>query len=254
MEARPATTEVWVLRDAVGTESPGDAMLQGDGVGDVSFDGIEASADLVDALAGHVRTLYCMCYRDVTGDPNYGRERMVAWDGDPTGASGRRTPNYWLRIASKLMQLQADPYQFIRAQFAMSTSARQPTPNVLLSDAAVDRWRKYESYAAEEVRCKVSSDLNQVQLHMLPLCVNLKWSEPKALEYALLSPSCAASALTKYCLAIQAGLTGVAERFRNRAIVQYLFQQAAYDSVVQGRFVVPGELQEEVRQIRSRVS
>lgn len=220
----------------------------------VSVNGVTIPVEIADTLAGKIRSMYCMAYRDMTGDSSYGTRHMAAWDGDPDGQSGRRSPNWWLRIAAKLITEQIDPLQFVRAQFAMNQTSKQPAPNTFMSDAALDRWRKFQASNQESVRLRISSDMNQIRLHSLPLQTNLNWSENDALAYALSSDQCGASALTKHCLAAHGKFHDIARTFRNRAAVQYLFQQAEYDEAVQSFFEIPADMREEVRAIRSRIA
>lgn len=206
-----------------------------------------AYARFKDQLAKRVRTLYCICVREATNNPDYGLEPIPRWDGDPDGRSGTRHQNVWPRVAEAIITCGADPYQFIRAQFHQSKRAKPPYPNQMYSDAAIANWEQFRSRAKEFLQQQIASDFNQIQVHVLPLVVNLKWDDQKALNYVLRSQTCGASSLIRYCQAVAAQLP-VAETFRERALVQYLFQTADYDDLLGDK--IPAELREEVISLR----
>lgn len=202
-------------------------------------------------LANQIRSLYCICAREINGDPSYGTTHMLAWDGDPTGISGRKTPNWWLRIATKVLAIQADPVQFVRAQFYATRTASLPKPNTFVSDLAVTKYEAFKQQARSDLEHQIASDLNQIQIHLLPFTVNLRWEYAKALDYTLRNQQCGASPLVRYCVAVENNLP-VASDFRERALVQYMFQMSSYDDVLRNR--IPSELKTEAQQLMSSIA
>lgn len=201
-------------------------------------------------LANQIRSLYCISVRERTGEPSYGVGPMAAWDGDKSGASGKKSSNVWLKIAAKVLALQADPVQFVRAQFHFSKLAKQPWPNSFLGEQAVAKYEAFKQQARSDLQHQIASDLNQIQLHLLPFTVNLKWEYAKALDYTLRNPQCGASALVRYCFAVECNLP-VAVDLRERALVQYMFQMSGYDDVLRDR--IPSELKTEAQQLTSSI-
>jgi hypothetical protein len=202
-------------------------------------------------LANQIRSLYCICAREINGNPSYGTQHMLAWDGDPTGISGQKRKNWWLKIATKVLAIQADPVQFVRAQFYAVKTATPPKPNMFVGDLAVAKYEAYRHQARSDLEHQIASDLNQIQIHLLPFTVNLRWEYTKALEYTLRNQQCGASPLVRYCFAVENNLP-VASDFRERALVQYMFQMADYDDVLRNR--IPSELKTEAQQLMSSLA
>lgn len=209
------------------------------------------TVDPVAELAKQVRILYCICVREITNNPDYGKTEIPAWDGDPTGKTGRRTQNVWPKIAQTIVSVGADPFQFIRAQFYNVRRSKPPTPNQIFNAAAIARWEQFRLHARKELEQRVESDINQLQVHMLPLMVNLKWDRSKALNYAIRDQTCGASHLVRYCFAFEAQLP-IAAELMERALLQYMFQVSDYDELLGAR--IPAELKTAATALRARLS
>jgi len=204
---------------------------------------------VLEALAKQVRSLYCTCMREYTGDGSYGTRVMPQWDGDAEGTSGARTTSVWPRIAHCILQADADPYQFIRAQFYSCKLTRPPSPNTLYNDAAVEKYEGFREQAKKEIQRRVESDDNQVTVHTLPLTRNLGWPYQKALDYVLRDTSVRISPLLRYCHAVAAELSA-GEEYQQGALLQYVFQVNDYDAVLQQR--IPTDLRVAANSYRSR--
>ncbi len=217
---------------------------------DTPADPRDVSARALDLLANQIRSLYCICFREVTGDETYGTHHMLAWDGDPEGLSGSRRKKVWPKIAETIARCDADPFVFIRAQFYAVKRATPPPPNICHGDAAIRCWELFRDTTRRDITNKIESDINQIQIHMLPFTVNLNWSDDKALDYTLRDPNCGTSPLVRYCYAVAASLP-VAAEFHERALLQYMFQMSDYDNVLQDR--IPSQLKAEARECRRRL-
>lgn len=210
----------------------------------------DASRHYLDQLANQVRSLYCVCFREMTGKTEYGTTRMKQWDGDPQGTTGRRSKNVWPKIAEAIVRCGADPFEYIRAQFFGMKRAGPPAPNTLHNEQAIATWELFRAQSRRTVTHRIESDLNQIKVRVLPFIVNLKWDHNKALDYALRDQSCGTSPLVRYCCAVEANLP-VASQFRERALLQYMFQMSDYDDVLGAK--IPLELKEEATSIRRQV-
>lgn len=219
------------------------------GICDAGTDEQSAYEIHVDLLAKQVRSLYCICVREFTGDAEYGTQPMPQWDGDPDGDSGRRSKNVWPKIARKIIAQQADPFHYVRAQFHASKLAKPPHPNTFYNDTAVQKYELFKLQARKDLEYRVASDVNQIKIHVLPFTVNLKWPPARALDYALRDPKCGASPLVRYCFAVEAALP-VAAALRERALAQYMFQMSDYDDVLQNR--IPEELRADAHAYHQR--
>lgn len=212
--------------------------------------GVHPHVRYSDALAKTVRSIYCICFRELTGSTNYGLRPMPEWDGGVNGF-GTNKRAVWPKIAAVIVENDADPFTFIRAQFNGVRRSEPPKPNQLYGTAAITRWQQFHFQAKEALRRSLASDQNQIKVHVLPFTVNLKWETRKALNYVLRDVKCGASPLVRYCTAVREQLP-VADVFRERALLQYMFQMADYDELIGED--IPQELKAEARQIRQRVA
>ena len=203
----------------------------------------------VDWLAQSVRTIYCTCRRERGGlqASDYGEKPMPQWDGGET-PQGRRAKPIWPKIAEKILQCSADPVDFIRAQFEGANWSRPPSPNVLLTEAAVDKWRAYKEASGEKLKRLIESDVNQVSLHVLPLTVTLKWPYKKALEHVLCQRGLPVTPLIRYCFAVREELTETAAQYREPALMQYVMQLDDYANLLPD--MIPPELHAQAAQLR----
>lgn len=202
-------------------------------------------------LAAQIRTLYVICVREFTHNMDYGKDPIPRWDGGYDAATGRTyESSTWLKIAETVLQCGAEPFQFIRAQFYNGRRATTIRPNQIHGEEAIARWTHFREQSRQEVKQRIESDLNQIQVHVLPFTVNLKWEYTRALNYVLRDPSCCVSALVRYCQATAASLP-VAAAFYERALVQYMFQSADYDEFIGPQ--IPEQLRNDAATLRGEL-
>jgi len=207
--------------------------------------------NVINTLAMQVRNVYCICVREMTGKEGYGKEPMPYWDGGVNKHGTRRQP-IWPKVAENILRLNADPLEFIRAQFSTLNNPTQfPKPNMLYNDDAVYRWQVYRDSALRNLRQRVASELNQIRIESMPLVVNMKWSQQKAITYVLRSRSCSVSPLVRYCVCVSEGLDSLAQVFRSHAILQYMFQMADYDVLLGDK--VPALLRTDATELKQRL-
>jgi len=212
-----------------------------------------AQARLEDAaakLAVAVRWLYINSYRDFTGDRNYGHGAIKAWDGGTDGY-GRRTKPVWPLIAKCIVSVGADPATFIRAQFWGKVNLRPPAPNTFYNELAITTWRAFcdPLVALDAKRRELHNDRCSVEDAVASHVYALKWTEDEALRFALCDKSHVYSTpLYRHCRAAEAGYTGIAEYFFERALLQLLFQYDLYVKVYGD--LIPMALHNAVRELR----
>lgn len=204
---------------------------------------------MLDKLSAVVREMYMVCYRDHTGKVMYGVKPIAQYDGgaDP---HGRIYPNaVWPDVAATIVGLQADPLAYVKAQFLLATASRPPTPKQLCSVVAAANWEQYRSQVAAQLGRQLIADQNALQAASDPMIVALGWGQDRAFRYCLLSTAMAnLTPLYRYCFGAYKGFQDVATRFREQAMLQYVFQQSAYDESW-GSFV-PLELQQTATELR----
>jgi|GEM_PF-3127794 len=208
--------------------------------------------EAVSALAKRVRTIYCICRREFGGraDQNYGGKPIAKWDGgeDAFGNSHKRA--VWPKIAFTIIECNADPVMFIRAQFSGANWSRPPAPNMMYNTEAVCRWEDYRHNAKVRLKQQMESDVNQVRVSVLPLTATLHWEYRRALEQVLSNSKISVTPLTRYYLAVNEGMA-IADRFREAAILQYLFQIFDYDELLGGK--IPRDFHQDAVELRARL-
>jgi hypothetical protein len=205
------------------------------------------------ALADRVRSIYILCYREWTANPEYGNIKMPSWDGGEDSWGTKIDKPAWPKIAAKIVELEAEPITYIRAQFR-AAKRRPPTPNQICDAASQERWQSYRQSIKQELANQYDDDVISIQLGVLPLTTTLRWEDSKALRYTLNNVRAVkASALIRYCMAIASGFEDVANYFFNQALLQYVFQQADYDEVWRTRMVIPEPLRLAATELRSRL-
>ena len=184
-------------------------------------------------LIEQVRQAYILCYRAFKDDPNYGVGGLPAYDGEGgRNRWGRRNPQaIWPRLARQVLKTCADPVTFVHAQFHAASRGRAPTPQMMLGERSEEQYRTYAANAVEELKRKLESDRASVQSLVLPLIrSDLRWDESRALKHALFNVvAVSASPLFRLCLGLEKSFDDVVHYFYGRGLIQYAFQQRAYD-------------------------
>ena len=207
---------------------------------------------VLEQLSMVVRSIYCLMMRQVTNNPDYGKSSLGKWDGTTAEDSpwGSRSEPVWPKIAKTIISCEADPLMFISSQFYGIKRASPPRPNQLYNEAAVGRWEEYRYRNEERLKQQIDSDFNQIKVRTLPFTVNLKWDNARALNYVLREDEGGISPLVCYCAATAESLP-IAAAYRERALLQYLFQKDVYDRLLPN--CVPAEMQEEATELRRRL-
>ena len=208
----------------------------------------DTTSSVIDVLARQIRLIYCTCYRDKSGNENYGTSHMPKWDGGRDAYGSYHSGSTWVKIAQTVMQCEADPFSFIHLHFAQRTG-RLPTPNMLHGAKAIELWESNKDSLKEAARRGIEASATQLKIHLLPLTKNLGWDYSRALRYVLMSPRCYASPLTRYCAAAAVNDSEMMAVFRHKAMAQYMFQADIYDELVGDQ--IPGDFKSEAHQIRS---
>lgn len=222
----------------------------------------EPVSDIVAALAATVRAVYINAVR-MTGLKNYAyfgspdkQGRPASLDGDRIIQSGmNRGHTGWTALASRLVQLSAPADLYIRAQFdaynktSRGTSPPFPTVPMLCGDWGAHNWEEYSRDRRQAVVWQMQSDQVQLSVNILPMVVNLGWSEAESVEYALGDRvGCVITPLTRYCTAYSHGMTRICQDAFRGALFQYLFEAVYYDVILGSS--IPEPLRETARTVR----
>lgn len=214
---------------------------------------VEPDRGMLDTVASAVREIYMMCYRDAMRKPDYGRTPIAQWDGGEDRHGKVWSTPVWPGIAATIINLQADPLAYIKAQFSLAQSSRPPRPNQLCSHTAVEMWEYYRSQAADQVARQLVANEKAVLAAADPMVAALAWEADRALRYVLNSTAIvSATPLYRYCLGTMKGFPEVATRFREAAMLQYVFQKSAYDASWGG--FIPQELQQAAMELRNHLA
>lgn len=202
----------------------------------------DADVQRIDKLAELIRELFCSMVRDFTTSADYGKEKMPNWDGGKDRWGKNHRP-VWPRLAKHILRLQADPMAYLKAQFNYATPGRSPAPNTLMSDRAVARYHNYIADAKELLARDLRFDVKSVKTRAKLLEHGLNWDFAKAMRDALQTHgSVYASALARYCMAVEYEFEDLAQVFYDEALIQYLFQKQFYDAAWAG--CIPSQLRD----------
>lgn len=215
---------------------------------EVSENLLRAEAALED-LAATVRRIYCMLYGRAKKNPRYGETAMPAWDGGTTPFGARRKA-VWPKIARTILQIGADPLEFIHAQFVAVPTAHLPTPNQLLGDPAISKWNEHRESVRQKLQDSTRSDFTQINLLVIPAMTVLKMSQYDATEYAITTNNPGISPLSRYCVAAHYSIP-VDNQLINAAMAQYFVQSDEYDSVLP--LQLPATFRQAARQLKTHV-
>lgn len=208
-------------------------------------------ADPIDPVSQMVRQCYVLCYRHATGSETYGDEPIPAYDGgtDQFGRNIRR--KVWPRLAQTILELHADPLTYIKFHFEQSRR-RHPTPQMLACDAAKKSWYLQQEYTDERVSYALRGETNQLNVMVQSAVKILGWDYDTAMRYYIngrtgvdLSP------LFRYCMGVLCGFPETMARFREPALLQYLFQSRAYDE--RWGYLVPDDLKADAKGMREKL-
>jgi hypothetical protein len=185
----------------------------------------------IEAMAEQVRQIYCMICRVLTKRDDFGKEAIPRWDGgrDPYG---RHWKSVWPKIAKHLITIQADPLDFIQAQFNGVSPDSLPFPNTFWSEKATNRYRAYMENACETLQRALEFETQAIRAQAIILRDGLDWTNMAAMRQAIVTEhGVHASPLMRFCLADEYGLEDVAALYHDAALLQYVFRRDIYDEV-----------------------
>jgi len=212
---------------------------------------VDADMERIDALPGMIRDTFCAMVREFTGDDSYGVKAMPAWDGGKDRWGKNHKP-VWPKIAKHIVQIQANPIDYLKAQFNYASPGRQPAPNTLTHDNAVKKYDQYMVNIDEKLKRKLELDVESVKNRATLVQHGLGWDFTRALRDALLTHGTVyASPLARYCLATEYEFKDIAARYYNQALVQYVFQKKFYDAAWAG--VIPPDFQQHGQKLLERM-
>lgn len=214
---------------------------------------ITVTPDLTPELARlcqRLRDVYVLeCRRRGPGWENYGRYAIPAWDGG-VDSFGRNCQSVWPKLARFISQNGFDPVKYIRAQFqAVRADRRPPAPTTMMSEAALDKYRRSLTNCIESLRHDLRNQHYSLRLRLAELSVLRATTPEKYLEMSLGDErNVHASPLFRYCVAASAGIEAVVQYYFSAALSQYVFQQADYDEAWGG--VIPYALRVAATELR----
>ena len=216
-----------------------------------------APVDEFALLTAQVRAIYVALYRQFKNAPDYGKGSLP-YDGGVDRWGRNHKDGEWPKLARHLVFLEADPLVYMQAQFygtpAGALDGWVPTPNSMRGAKAVLRYQHYVAGAERTAHNLLQHGLASIAAHVVP------WQTSgmpyhAALRLALFNVSqVTACPLVRYCVAKQEGVVDVAECYRRKALMQYVFQQRVFDEVLgAGQARVLQELQEDAARLKCRI-
>jgi hypothetical protein len=166
---------------------------------------------------------------------------LPRYDGGEDGG-GRTHKPFWPKAAQYSVMHNLNPRRWIR--FALETfqaqgrrdTRRFATPNTLISESLRKKYELYIQELPERFRTELDSQSSTAMLRFRQRArsASLGYTEDQALRSVLLDLSLPLSALFRYSAAEEGGLSDVAERFFESALMQYYFERTLYDDAWAG--------------------
>jgi hypothetical protein len=208
--------------------------------------------DPVEQLTATVRRIYINLRRYYTNDAEYGKEPIPQYDGGEN-RWGKNFRPVWPKVAAHIAGLNANPVVYIRRQFHNKKPGEPVVrPNQLYSAAAVARFERYQANIHVNLSSALEFESASIRAEVCVLETGAGKSFIKAIEMALMNTAAVtASPLLRYGMGCEYYLPAVMERWHDEALVQYVFEMAAYDRAWAGW--LPASLQQEGRELLSRL-
>lgn len=217
---------------------------------DISERYVNPTHAAVSALWVHVRQMYIACYRDFTGQVEYGDDGVPRWDGGED-TWGVRHKSIWPKLTKRIIELGVEPLTYIRAQFHSAPRGNPPEPGYLLSRAAWARYQRFFKASSTAAVERYNHFSAQLAGYALTLSTVQGMDHRRAIRNGLLNVvDIQAPALFRYCFATQEGYADVAAMYHDRALHQYVFQRELYDRAWGERIPEPFRLEGEEVQKR----
>lgn len=173
------------------------------------------------------------------------------WDQSEDAFGRRRRRSAWTQLAEHVLSVQADPYEYLYAQFVAQRTP-PPSPVQMRNRIAVDNWRRLQADAGRRLAEQLRAEQMKLAAAVTSLTVNLQWDVLRAMRYALMNPQqFSLSAVFRHCQAAAENLVEAAATTEAAAVVQYLAQEQAFDAAWQG--FVPDTLRQRAAAIRQQL-
>lgn len=213
-----------------------------------------AHDEAVASVAAEIRAAYVREYKIAKPwGRTYGDAHMPQWDGG-TNRAGDNKQAIWPKIAVLLISRGADPVTFVHAQFFLHAGGQPPKPNYLLRAEAWANYARHAEVMVKDLRdaLKRQQLMYQTRLAEMDRFIRLTPAE-RVINTLCDEHNWEGSPLFRYTQAVAADLPKVAAYFYDRAFVQYVFQQAAYDTAW-AEFPIPAPLRAAASRFRGRLN
>jgi hypothetical protein len=204
-----------------------------------------------DNFAQQLRRLYCIFRAEVTGERNWGIQPIPMYDGG-TNPWGRTYQPVWPKVAKRILELGADPVEYMRAQFMeVRVASCVPLPTQLYGKAATDRYQRVRRDARAWLCSVREFEIAAIRTE----CAILQrvGREPlRSMEMAIMNmASVQASPLMRYCVAAAHVMLLPQAHWRPAAMRQYAFRADDYDDAWGD--IIPAELKAAGRALRQQL-
>jgi hypothetical protein len=191
---------------------------------------VAADTGALEVAAKTIRAIFITAYRDAYKlrngrDTDWGARHMATWDG---GYSGHKEfAAVWPKIAAICLQHQFDPAAYIAAQFAASEPL--VLPNACCGQLAINRYIADKEGIEKRLRFALTSQFQTLRTESTCRTVSRKLNDRDAIESVLSDPTLPLSGLFRYGIADRFVYPKIAAKFREPAMVQYMFRRDDYD-------------------------
>ena len=166
------------------------------------------------AMAELIRSVYIRQYQAYMPEAAHVLDRVLPmWDGTETSSGAVYRPE-WPKLANFVVAHSMNPITFIRLEFAHTGGKEVPMPDMLRTEGAVQRYRKYAENRPAKLNDELQYSLSSLQVRVTELSLVPRLTLDQRNAMALQDYRVEAGPLFRYCMAVLAELSAVAEHFR----------------------------------------
>jgi hypothetical protein len=179
-------------------------------------------------------------------------KRYPLYDGGERPTDGRKFECVWPKLSQFIMDNGIDPRVFLRGAFTSTIGNSPPQPNMFMNAKILTLAKRSSYVTTDSLRIAYQSFLRKTQYEMrLRVAENVHPLET-IFKIVISAPGIDTRPVFRYCMAIEAGLPKVAEVFVADAIIDYLFNIDAYESVIGKR--LPDDFRKRAAQFRTAMA
>lgn len=183
---------------------------------------------------------------------DYGSQPIPQWDGGKD-AYGRTHVSLWPHIAKFFVDNELSPELVICCMFReaqLRGAATYPPPSLFIGDLSLAIYKRHRLQIITEKAAEYFSDQERLRTWIWQYKLHYKMDDADAMRHALSANRSDLSPLFRYCMARKNGLTDVAEKFKSRALLEYVWNK---DLLEEWSEILPSDIQQDAERVKAEL-